>query len=237
VGAFNQALGTVNPVLGLMSHAVDWSKVGNGLARTVAKQLPVNVGLYAGTALGDRSPVTEKNFAERVKGAEALWGSAQKTAASGEWLGSWWDSGGKKHDVKPEGYLAQQKGAYKSAMRPASIQYEHYPSSATNALDETGWLHSIIASITDPSWRAATSVGRANMRTDAQGNTYVIDNYDFNKEEHFERPLTELKHPRVLLRPTRALDAIGAHFAPDTGGGRPVKINLGRLGMPKKRGN
>lgn len=233
---------------------VSWRDLGRGLAGAAERALPVNMGLYVGALSGNRAPVTERDFGpedigalraaaadsiakhnERLEGMRQVWAAAQKSARSGEWLGSHFDKNGNRRDVTPKEYLADQRKFLADAEKPPTIQYENYSQRNIDALDDRGWAHAAVESFRDPEWRAMTAVGRARLEQDKQGNTQVVDTYDFNTNEHRRNPLQDLLSPSTLRHPTRMLDAIGAVIAPDTARQpRQVRINLGMV-KPKRR--
>ncbi len=113
-----------------------------------------------------------------------------------------------------------------------SIQYEDYPEDVQSNLNTESWYKGIKDSFTNSHWRAATSIGRANVSKDAEGNTIINDTYDWNhgkaiKELSTMDTLNSLMN--AIKHPTQLGNFIGNYMAPDnTGTSRQVRINLGK---------
>lgn len=119
---------------------------------------------------------------------------------------------------------AQEHLALKKGFLSNSLQYPDYPPMKVpgSGIDAT----SMMKNITDPSYSMATTIGRANYKTDNLGNVHVVDTYDFPGKN----PETSLSEKLIDAVKRRGFglgipEAIGAHFSKDM----PVDIQLPRM--------
>ena len=73
-----------------------------------------------------------------------------------------------------------------------SLQYSDYPKFANDNGQGIG-QQSMLRNLLDPSYSAATSIGRANYAKDANGNIHVMDTYDFPGENKNTSLLSKLR--------------------------------------------
>lgn len=207
----------------------------------MADLIPVNAKLLLDTAMGDRSYITEKNFSpeelQALKNAAILGQLRQRKAATEhqaviDALRKMPANEAIQYtlvpDRRPDGELDFKKTNILTAAQEAvnrqkkldrtnasvgTIQYEDY-GPIEKRLDNTGWLETLKRSRNDPYFRMMTSLGRAKLEHDPEGNLIVRDEYSFHGEE-----------PNIT-RPTQVLDALMARII-GKGAGRPVHINLG----------
>lgn len=208
--------------------------------------LPANLGLYAGTMMGDQTPITNKNFSkedlaalkETVKGQRATtarkYGEATRLAqdelARLDTPLQVRNFDGQVINLPRARTVVDAQQDFRDRLSWAHAGVLDYPSygAGGKSVDSAGWWNALKQSFQDPQYRLATGLGMANFDTDAAGNTIVQDQYDFNGRRRVGSILEGAWNLRNV--PTMALDYLGSLGAPE-GHGRPVQINLGKIGL------
>lgn len=211
----------------------------------VKENVPANIRLIAGTALGDRSQITENYFnAADLAAMRTAAGRAQSDHARevGDLRGAVdhlsrqpaneparytivpdrgadGSFGVKKENVSTFGDVTKEYQAKlaKAQKKLGVIQYYHYGAEPSRRLDLEGWGEAAQKSFTDANYRMLTSIGRARVDPGPAGESVVRDEYSFHGEG-FD-----------VARPTRILDEVMSKLVPK-GKGRDVRINLGVMG-------
>lgn len=182
----------------------------------VRKIVPVNIRQYAGTILGDRSPLTEDD----------LWGS---------------DIEAIKNAV-----IRNKKGEGTGFVQPGVIGYGDYGEKDGDFSDWQGGskngvgpFAALLKSYIDPKFRMETTLGMAKYADDGSGNTVVQDTYNFGATP--EQIKTEIDKYGGKFKAVKGayqnagfeglLNAIGNLYAAPEGNnsGPPVRINLGKV--------
>lgn len=98
------------------------------------------------------------------------------------------------------------------------IDYPNYPHQKT-IIPTQGDDTPVRSTLFNPSYRMATTIGKAQLNQDIQGNTHVVDNYDFGDID--PKYMAAFK---ALSPVYQAAEQIGNTF----GHPMPVNINLGK---------
>lgn len=96
-----------------------------------------------------------------------------------------------------------------------SLQYQDYPKGNFPASDN----HPISSSLLNKPYTVATTVGRANYTKDKQGNTHVVDTYDFGNIDPASKAEFDKLSPLY-----KTAERLGNKY----GKAMPVDINLGK---------
>jgi hypothetical protein len=236
----------------------------NSLEAWGKENVPSNMRLYAGTMLGERSPIDESYFKSEdldamraavkssIKERKAKIDHYSKMAA--EWAKQPPDSEAKVRYIKnpdsaPDAPLfikdpssvvtAKQRHQQilnemqEVQRKPYAIQYGHYGQDIYDGINKEGWKKGIGDSFTNPSWRMATSIGRAVVAPDAQGNYILTDSYDWNNKKALEGPNSPgyiLQALQAIGNPTTFGNVLGTYLAPqEASNRRQVRLNLGKI--------
>ena len=222
--------------------------------------VPSNIRLYASTMMGDRSPVTESYFPPQD--IEAMRGAARNAYARQDeqlknlnekaktyatlpadrvmTMGFTQDPRTNRQVLDPSRtftagqHVQQARDQIAKAQRNgASIGYADYPPEVADNLNDEGWARGLRDSFTNPHWRAITSIGRAQLEKAPDGNTYLVDSYDWNSHKTIrDMPFGQKARLFVesLRSPTTLGNFIGNYMAPDNAPNkRSVRINLGKM--------
>tara|TARA_R110000823_G_scaffold262030_1_gene382705 strand:+ start:26 stop:736 length:711 start_codon:yes stop_codon:yes gene_type:complete len=209
--------------------------------------LPVNARVLMETMLGDKSPITEKDFSEedlefyraeydkkkaKNESDEASLRSelAVRLESPDRVLGSIKGSD-ELQDITPKIIrdLENKIKSYddtrnKTSMSPrdyASKDYEH----------EGGWVNSIVQSFTDPSYRAGTTLGRFTVMQQEDGSVAIQDTYNWTKAPENISLGEFLGAVRAVKSPEQLGNLFMRLLKPDTN--REVNI---KLSAKKKQG-
>lgn len=224
------------------------------LARMGVEAAPTNIKTYAGTMLGDRSPITEKNFKpaelellrKAVKGAQARRAEEiahyRRIEQNAKKPNSIWGAGAIPLARAMIDEINQQEKLvdydnYAQAHRPDDPQFFGYPD-----WEDYGWGKMLQHSLTDPEYNLNTTLGRARYVQDAQGNLRVEDTYDFNKtgpgqgimDRFAKGEMSAYDTVGLLFNPKSLGNILGTLLAPESDPGRrQVNINLGKIPADK----
>jgi LysM repeat protein len=114
------------------------------------------------------------------------------------------------------------------------IEYEDYETTdrGNQYADVGGGGSSILSKVSDPAYSLKTLIGQAQITKDEQGNTLIVDQYNFNnaaKEfDLFGFSKGVAKSGFSLYKQARN---IGKYFGSGEGEGTPVVINLGKINV------
>jgi glutaredoxin-related protein len=161
------------------------------------RMLPVNSRVFLETMLGDKSPITEKDFSEKDlefyraeydkkkaknESDEASLRSelAERLESPDRVLGSIKGSD-ELQDITPKIIrdLENKIKSYEDTRNKTSMSPRDYASK--DYVHEGGWAGSIIRSFTDPSYRAGTTLGQFNVIQQEDGNVSIQDTYNWTK--------------------------------------------------------
>lgn len=115
------------------------------------------------------------------------------------------------------------------------LEYEDYAtqgegeSQYVDVRSSTGFAE-FFEKVFDPSYSMKTTIGQARIEEDEEGNTIVIDRYNFNDAEDkfsFMGLMTGIK--KAGLRPYAQVRNIGKQLGSGQGEGSEVRINLGKI--------
>lgn len=178
------------------------------IPQTDLLKLPSNARVFLSTVTGDKSTITEKDF------------------------------GGE--DLSKLKELVTNKIKAQNGRQHGDLNYGDYLTyggeDQSKLLSEDQGYNFISRSKEDPNFRLKTTIGRAKFEVNRDGDIIVHDKYNFaegdatNEEIHkfggLKTALAYLSHGN----PYRALHILGTLSQPeDSGKGREVKINLGKL--------
>ena len=129
--------------------------------------------------------------------------------------------------------LKSLKEAAKRSDRGA-IEYADYATTGEGSQygDVGGGASSaeILEKLSDPAYGLKTTLGQARVQTTAEGDTTIVDEYDFNnrvREANLQRYLQEARAKGADLYGQARL--LGKHFGSAPGEGAPVNIDLSTL--------
>ena len=135
---------------------------------------------------------------------------------------------------------SNERAALKNVVRTAKkrkssvIEYEDYETTdrGNQYADVGGGGSSILSKVSDPAYSLKTLIGQAQITKDEQGNTLIVDQYNFNnaaKEfDLFGFSKGVAKSGFSLYKQARN---IGKYFGSGEGEGSPVVINLGKINV------
>lgn len=194
------------------------------------KLVPTNARLFTESLLGNKSPITEKDFStDEIRAmVDLITSKAAKDNQYEQQLRQSVRSEPKYNEfpnqkdgspVPYSDYLQEKQskiGTFDKTRGKTSVTYEDYPTKSSP--DSMGWIDSVKNSYQDPAYGVATSLGQFNAQD--QGNAYQIqDQYNWNKSNNMTlQDLFELfKRPEAM---GNALMRLGP------GVDRPVNINI-----------
>lgn len=141
-----------------------------------------------------------------------------------------------EESLQKEEISALRKGVIRAkAAGKKVLEYEDY---ATQEQGESqyadvgggGGFAEFFEKVFDPSYSMKTTIGQARIEEDEEGNTIVIDRYNFNDAEDkfsFMGLMTGIK--KAGLSPYAQVRNIGKQFGSGQGEGSEVRINLGKI--------
>ena len=141
-----------------------------------------------------------------------------------------------EESLQKEEISALRKGVIRAkAAGKEVLEYEDY---ATQGQGESqyadvgggGGFAEFFEKVFDPSYSMKTTIGQARIEEDEEGNTIVIDRYNFNDAEDkfsFMGLMTGIK--KAGLSPYAQVRNIGKQFGSGQGEGSEVRINLGKI--------
>lgn len=141
-----------------------------------------------------------------------------------------------EESLKKEEISALRKGVIRAkAAGKEVLEYEDY---ATQGKGESqyadvgggGGFAEFFEKVFDPSYSMKTTIGQARIEEDEEGNTIVIDRYNFNDAEDkfsFMGLMTGIK--KAGLSPYAQVRNIGKQLGSGQGEGSEVRINLGKI--------
>lgn len=145
-------------------------------------------------------------------------------------------SGGNKPvteaDLKSEELKALKDVVSRARKRNSkAIEYVDYATEGEGESQyaDVGGGGSMLGKIADPSYSMKTLIGQARIAKDEEGNTIVIDEYDFNDAVDgslFDYLKDAYRAGTSFYKQARA---VGKHFGSKPGEGSPVVINLGKV--------
>ena len=201
-----------------------------GLSDLYRRMVPTNVRTFGESLLGNKAPITEKDFSEEELRAmmELIQAKEAQDAQREAWLrGSirgqeqYQNLPNQRHGqmVPYEQYLKEKQdkiGTFDKTRGKTSVTYQDYPSESSP--DSMGWLDTAKASYNDPKFGVATTLGQFNAQD--TGDAYQIqDQYNWNPSKGMSlEDLVELfKRPEAI---GNTLMRLGP------GVNRPVNIKL-----------
>jgi len=215
------------------------------------ENIPSNIRLFSSTMMGNRELIDESYFPQKDLDAMRMAAQAgllrrndaisdasilQQIYANQppkDTAYTSWKQNGETLRVSM-GQRAQEAATTLSQLRatPQTIQYEDYPEKATERFNNLGWVETLRNSVSNPSFRAATSIGQAIISKDADGNLILEDSYDWNANKLLKRAsYADLATMIVtnLHRPKNLGNILGNAMAPTENiDRRKVRINLGK---------
>tara|TARA_R110002153_G_scaffold14399_3_gene52297 strand:+ start:7279 stop:8133 length:855 start_codon:yes stop_codon:yes gene_type:complete len=141
-----------------------------------------------------------------------------------------------EESLQKEEISALRKGVIRAkAAGKEVLEYEDY---ATQGEGESqyadvgggGGFAEFFEKVFDPSYSMKTTIGQARIEEDEEGNTIVIDRYNFNDAEDkfsFMGLMTGIK--KAGLSPYAQVRNIGKQLGSGQGQGSEVRINLGKI--------
>lgn len=141
-----------------------------------------------------------------------------------------------EESLQKEEISALRKGVIRAkAAGKEVLEYEDY---ATQGKGESqyadvgggGGFAEFFEKVFDPSYSMKTTIGQARIEEDEEGNTIVIDRYNFNDAEDkfsFMGLMTGIK--KAGLSPYAQVRNIGKQLGSGQGEGSEVRINLGKI--------
>lgn len=141
-----------------------------------------------------------------------------------------------EESLQKEEISALRKGVIRAkAAGKEVLEYEDY---ATQGKGESqyadvgggGGFAEFFEKVFDPSYSMKTTIGQARIEEDEEGNTIVIDRYNFNDAEDkfsFMGLMTGIK--KAGLSPYAQVRNIGKQLGSGQGQGSEVRINLGKI--------
>lgn len=141
-----------------------------------------------------------------------------------------------EESLQKEEISALRKGVIRAkAAGKEVLEYEDY---ATQGQGESqyadvgggGGFAEFFEKVFDPSYSMKTTIGQARIEEDEEGNTIVIDRYNFNDAEDkfsFMGLMTGIK--KAGLSPYAQVRNIGKQLGSGQGEGSEVRINLGKI--------
>jgi murein DD-endopeptidase MepM/ murein hydrolase activator NlpD len=141
-----------------------------------------------------------------------------------------------EESLKKEEISALREGVIRAkAAGKEVLEYEDY---ATQGEGESqyadvgggGGFAEFFEKVFDPSYSMKTTIGQARIEEDEEGNTIVIDRYNFNDAEDkfsFMGLMTGIK--KAGLSPYAQVRNIGKQLGSGQGEGSEVRINLGKI--------
>lgn len=112
------------------------------------------------------------------------------------------------------------------------IEYEDYQTTGKGSqYEDVGGSRktSILSKISDPAYSLKTLIGQANITEDEDGNTLVVDRYNFNDAESFSASGFVEGAVNAGASLYKQARNVGKFFGSGEGKGSPVVINLGNL--------
>lgn len=184
--------------------------------------LPINARFFLQSLFGTDSPITEKDFSASEIDVLRSAGN-RKYVSKPEWArqNDLHEVGQNQAGYLPQTQLRQIDETMQRPYIPQNRQsgYEDYYLMP----DRGGWADSVQKTLTDPSYRIATSLG--NFGIEDQGDAYrVYDKYNWNGD--FDKPVQSLQDvfKGGLTNPTLFLNRLAELYAPKTS--RPVNVRV-----------
>ena len=116
----------------------------------------------------------------------------------------------------------------------AIIEYEDYETTdrGNQYADVGGGGSSILSKVSDPAYSLKTLIGQAQITKDEQGNTLIVDQYNFNNAaEEFDLVDFSKGVAKSGFSLYKQARNIGTYFGSGKGEGSPVVINLGKINV------
>lgn len=163
--------------------------MGQGLAESLYKKIPVNMRVFGESLLGSRAPITEKDFSdEDLQFIKQAYLKKKANNDSNEQLlrrelvsGTGWaaDEQGNLVDSTAEYRKNVQRAldTYIKTKDKTSLGYSDYDNSGIP--QGGGWLKQVAGSFNDPAYRTATTLGSFNVHEDPEHGLIVKDKYDW----------------------------------------------------------
>ena len=198
---------------------------GSALASAVRRGVPANMRVFAGSMLGDESPITEKNFnPEELQAMRAQIIRRQAENADLEEMYRTGNSQTFNADTGDwvDGDFSKEIASFDDTRGKTAISYDDYELS--NEQNES----SLLKSFTDPEYSVQTTLGRYVAHQNEDGSTTIKDVYDWNDADVSKLSTKDIFNAFANSKNARHIGNLAARLLkPNIK--RPVEVNLGHL--------
>jgi hypothetical protein len=202
------------------------SAKGRGLSSALKRDVPTNMKVFAGSLVGDQSPITEQNF--RPEELQAMRSAIMRKQGENAGLEGMLRNGSDTLNMDTGEWEAvdnsEEIASFDNSRGRTAIGYEDYDNDQLGTEGES----SIIESFTSPDYNVATTLGQYVAHKDEDGKTVVRDTYDWNKVDSSEMSNQEIIKALMAADSLREMgNAAVRLFKPDVR--RDVVVDLGIL--------
>jgi hypothetical protein len=199
---------------------------GRGLASALDRDVPTNMKVFAGSVLGDKSPITEQNF--RPEELQAMRSAILRKQGENDELEGMFRNGSDTMNMESGQWEpndnSKEIASFDDSRGRTAIGYEDYDNAELGQENES----SLIESFTSPDYNVATTLGQYVAHKDKDGKTVVRDVYDWNKVDSSEMSSSEMIKALMAADSLREMgNAAIRLFKPDVR--REVVVDLGIL--------